>query len=178
MHRFRNSSRQARAIRPNVEVGEDFVLGSDSVVWAPRSLQIGNNVSLGSHVRIEVDGQIGDHVLIANSAAVVGREDHFKSAIGVSIRQSRWVGNFPDELSHATVIGSDVWIGFGAIILSGVTIGDSSIVGSGAIVTKSIPPNSIAVGNPARVIATRFDESDFDQHWKKLSALGIRRLTP
>ena len=51
-------------------------------------------------------------------------------------------------------IGSDCFIGAGSIILPGVTIGDNVIIGAGSVVTKSIPDNSIAVGNPARVISS------------------------
>lgn len=81
-----------RTIRQNVSVGDRFVFGSNSVVWAPRRLVIGRNVSVGSNVRIEVDGRIGDDVLIANGVGIVGREDHDMTQVGISIRQSRWVG--------------------------------------------------------------------------------------
>lgn len=167
--------RRRRSIRQNVQYGEKFSFGQNTVVWAPRRLTIGNNVALGSDVRIEVDGAIGDHVLIANSSAIVGRDDHDRREVGVSIRESRWVGSFPEDLSHRTVIGSDVWIGYGSIILSGVSIGDSSIVGAGSVVTKDVPPNSIAVGNPARVIANRFDAPSFEAHWEALVRAGVRR---
>nr|WP_294894066.1 sugar O-acetyltransferase [uncultured Pedobacter sp.] len=49
-------------------------------------------------------------------------------------------------------IGNDVWIGGGAIILPGITIGNNCVIGAGSVVTKNIPDNSMAVGNPARVI--------------------------
>ena len=49
-------------------------------------------------------------------------------------------------------IGSDVWLGAGVIVLPEITIGEGSIIGAGSIVTKNIPPYSVAVGNPARVI--------------------------
>lgn len=52
-------------------------------------------------------------------------------------------------------IGDNVYIGYGAIILPGVTIGDNCIIGAGAVVTRDIPEWSVAVGNPARVIKTR-----------------------
>lgn len=55
-------------------------------------------------------------------------------------------------------IGNDVWIGYGAIILSGVTIGDGAIVGAHSLVTKDIPPYTIAGGVPARPIRKRFSE--------------------
>lgn len=53
-------------------------------------------------------------------------------------------------------IGSDVWIGANVVMIAGVTIGDGCIIGAGSIVTKDIPPYSVAVGNPCRVIRQRF----------------------
>ena len=55
------------------------------------------------------------------------------------------------------VIGSDVWIGNGARLMSGVTVGDGSIIGAGAVVTRDVPPFTIVGGNPARHIRARFD---------------------
>ena len=52
-------------------------------------------------------------------------------------------------------VGEDCWIGGGAIICPGVTIGDRCVIGAGSVVTKDIPDDSIAVGNPARVIRRR-----------------------
>ena len=56
------------------------------------------------------------------------------------------------------VVGNDVWIGYEAVILSGVTIGDGAIIGSRAVVTKDIPPYTIVGGVPAKPIRKRFDE--------------------
>jgi acetyltransferase-like isoleucine patch superfamily enzyme len=58
----------------------------------------------------------------------------------------------------ATVIGNDVYIGVGAIVLSGVSIGDGAVVGAGALVSKSVPPYAVVAGNPARIIRYRFDD--------------------
>jgi len=55
------------------------------------------------------------------------------------------------------VVGNDVWIGYGASILSGVTIGDGAVIGAGSVVTKNVEPYAIAAGNPARLIRRRFD---------------------
>jgi acetyltransferase-like isoleucine patch superfamily enzyme len=64
----------------------------------------------------------------------------------------------PDSVATApTVIGNDVYIGVGAIVLAGVTIGDGAVVGAGAVVTNSVPPYAIVAGNPARVVRHRFD---------------------
>ena len=49
-------------------------------------------------------------------------------------------------------IGENCWIGAGALIMPGVTIGDNSVIGTGSVVTKDIPDDSVAVGNPARLI--------------------------
>ena len=57
-----------------------------------------------------------------------------------------------------TVIGNDVWLGYRASILPGVTIGHGSIIGSYTVVTRNIPPYSIVGGNPGRIIRSRFDE--------------------
>ena len=56
------------------------------------------------------------------------------------------------------VIGNDVWIGYEAVILSGVTVGDGAIIGARAVVTKDVPPYTIVAGVPARPIRKRFDE--------------------
>jgi len=56
------------------------------------------------------------------------------------------------ELGKAITIGEDVWIGGGAIILPGVTVGDRTVIGSGSIVTKDIPSDVVAAGNPCKVI--------------------------
>lgn len=54
-------------------------------------------------------------------------------------------------------IGNDVWIAYGARILSGVTIGDGAVVGAGAVVTKDVPPYAIVAGNPATIVRYRFE---------------------
>jgi virginiamycin A acetyltransferase len=55
-----------------------------------------------------------------------------------------------------TIIGNDVWLGYEALILPGVTIGDGAVVATRAVVTKDVPPYAIVAGNPARVVRTRF----------------------
>lgn len=57
------------------------------------------------------------------------------------------------EFSRPIIIGANVWIGGGAIILPGITIGDNAIIGAGSVVTRDVPANATAIGNPARVRA-------------------------
>lgn len=56
------------------------------------------------------------------------------------------------EYARPVTIGNDVWIATGVLVLPGVTIGDGSVIGAGSVVAKDIPPYSLAVGNPCRVI--------------------------
>lgn len=164
------------AIRRNVTVGTRFHVGPGSTLWAPTSLHIGCDVYVGKNVTIEADGRIGDGVLFANLSGLVGRRDHDLKDIGISIRESRWVGDFPEDLSRPTLIGSDVWVGYGAIILSGVTIGDSSVIAAGSVVTADLPANSIAAGCPAKIVGTRFSDDELKVHWGKLRDRGQRIL--
>lgn len=164
------------AVRKNVTVGSCFHVGPGSILWAPRSLVVGRDVYVGKNVTVEVDGEIGDGVLIANLVGIVGRTDHDQTEVGVSIRRSKWVGEFPDRLSRPTIIGSDVWLGYGAVVLSGISIGDSSVIAAGSVVTKDVPVNSVVVGNPARVVGSRFSETEFQVHWISLQRQGLRSL--
>ncbi|ALU39642.1 hypothetical protein AS188_07615 [Kocuria flava] len=97
-------------------------------------------------------------------------------AIGVTVRRSPWVGEDPHRLSDFTIIGSDVWIGYGAIILSGVRLGDSCVVAAGAIVTNDVPSNTIVAGTPARIVGARYESEDFKKHWQILESKGIKPM--
>lgn len=174
MWRFLSILERRRFIKNNVFVGDNFVFGPGGRLWAPSRLSFGNNVSLGSFVRIEVDGVVGDNALIASNVGIIGRNDHDFMAVGTTVRFSNWVGDFPIRQSLKTRIGSDTWLGYGVTVLSGVTIGDSTIIGAGSLVLNDIPPNSIAVGSPAKVIGHRFDKQDYIEHWKLLTQNGVR----
>ena len=80
------------------------------------------------------------------------------------------------------VIGSDVWIGYEAVILSGVTIGDGAIIGTRAVVTKDVPPYTIVGGVPARPIRKRFDEKTIEKlealRWWDWDEEKLRRSLP
>lgn len=80
------------------------------------------------------------------------------------------------------VLGNDVWIGYEAVILSGVTIGDGAIVGARAVVTKDVPPYTIVAGVPARPIRKRFDEETIAKlealRWWDWDEEKIKRCIP
>ncbi len=85
---------------------------------------------------------IGDDVQIGPSVQLL-TSTH---PIDAGLRRAKW------EAAKPITIGDNAWLGGGAIILAGVTVGENSIVGAGATVTKDVPPNTVAVGNPARVV--------------------------
>ena len=80
------------------------------------------------------------------------------------------------------VVGNDVWIGYEAIVLAGVTIGDGAIVGSRAVVTKDVPPYTIVGGIPAKPIRKRFDDAVIEKlealRWWDWDEEKIRRNLP
>jgi len=62
-----------------------------------------------------------------------------------------------------TVVGHDVWLGYQALVMPGVTIGHGAVVAAASVVTRDVPPYAIVAGNPARVIRMRFDETDVER---------------
>lgn len=72
--------------------------------------------------------------------------------------QAKCIGNVKASVKGSIVIEDDVWIGYGATILSGVTLGRGCVVGARALVCKDVPPYAIVAGIPAKIIKYRFDE--------------------
>ncbi len=118
------------------------------IVQDDARLVVGDYAFIGTGTEIDVEQavSIGAHALIAPNVFIT---DHtHNSAAGVRLDEQ-------GSRSAPVIIGEDAWIGTRAVILPGVTIGDGAIVGAGAVVTKDIPPNAIAVGVPATVIGQR-----------------------
>jgi len=148
--------------------GKNPYIGRTVYMWAKHPIIIGDNFYIGKFSQIECDAEIGNNVMFANCVALVGRYDHNYTEIGVPIRLASkirdkdysWKG-----LNEKIVIGDDVWVGYGSIILSGVKIGQGSIIAAGSLVTRDVEPFSIYAGNPARKIKDRFEsEADKNEH--------------
>jgi len=123
------------------------------------SIKIGDNVQINDYVHIAaVDYvDIGDNVLIA-SKVFISDNNHGS----YTLLDSDHPSTIPAERKAAfkpVYIKRNVWIGESVCVLSGVTIGEGSIIGALSVVTKDIPANSIAVGSPARVVK----KFDFEQ---------------
>lgn len=115
------------------------------------NIEIGDNFYANYNLVI-LDGAkviIGDNVMIAPNVSLFTASH----PIDAKLRTEGW------EFSKPITIGNQVWIGGNTVINPGVSIGDNSVIGSGSVVTKDIPANVVAVGNPCRVIRY-IDSSD------------------
>jgi chloramphenicol O-acetyltransferase type B len=132
-------------------------------LWAPnRIIEFGKNVQFGSNCILHCNAKFGDNILIASNVSFVGRDDHRFDVVGKAIWDSPRGDNFSLEIEN------DVWIGHGAIVLSGVNIGTGSIIAAGSVVIEDIAPYSIVGGNPARFIRSRFSVDQIEMHEKIL----------
>ena len=153
------------AVRANVRLGKRVHIGAGSILWSPTALTVGDDTYIGKGCTLECSGSIGRGVLIANRVGFVGRRDHDLHHVGTLIRHAPWIGDKPNpETAEQLVIEDDVWIGYGAIVLSGVTIARGAVVAAGAVVTRNVAPYAIVAGNPARQIGHRFDPQQIKRH--------------
>ena len=145
----------------------DKLLGSKGEnVWitAPVFVDYGENIHLGNNCELNMNCVLLDcnTITIGDNSGMGPNVQIY--AVGHPVNPKERLNETPGgpfgawKISSAPVtIGNNVWIGGGSIILPGVTIGDNTTIGAGSVVSKSIPANCLAVGNPCKVIKT-FDE--------------------
>ena len=170
-------SNQRWAVRGQVQVGTGLRLGAGSTIWSAHGLVIGDFAAIGRQCTVEVDGTIGHFLMAGARVLIVGRADHDLEAVGTPMLHSPWVGDREPLPADRVDIGDDVWIGAGAVVLGGVRIGSGAVIGAGSVVTRSLPAFSVAVGNPARQIGTRFAESVQREHLALVEEHRTRLLT-
>jgi acetyltransferase-like isoleucine patch superfamily enzyme len=148
-------------------IAKDVILGTNVVLNDFINLygcKIGDNTKIGTFVEIQKNAAIGNNCKI---------QSHSFICEGVTIEDEAFVGHgvmfindrFPRSASESgelqteadwevvpTLIKKGASIGSNATILCGVTVGEGAIIGAGSVVTRDVPPNTIAAGNPARVI--------------------------
>lgn len=157
----------------NISFGKISTFGRGTVFYAPNQMKIGENVYIGKYCSLETDIEIGNDVLLGNNVGLIGKYDHDYSCIGKSIKDSPWIGDTDYQFKGKglkVVIENDVWIGYGAIIVSGVHIGRGAIVAAGSVVLKDVEPYAIVAGNPARKISKRFTDEQIKEHERKYYA--------
>lgn len=125
-------------------------VGPDTEIRSPFYVDYGDHIRMGARcfanyglVALDVceivigdDVQLGPNVQLLTPTHPVDPEQ----------RRAKWEAGAPIR------IGDNVWIGGGAIVLPGVTVGENTVIGAGAVVTRDLPANAVAVGNPARVV--------------------------
>lgn len=155
-----------------VNIGEYVVIDALSI----NGIKFGSNVRIGDYSRIICSGSLrnlGKGVVIGNNCGV-GENCFFGAAGGIEIGNDVIMGQnirFHSEnhnyenmnelirvqgvTNKGIKVGNNCWIGAGTVFLDGVTIGDGCVIGANTLVNKDIPDNSVAVGNPVRVIKVR-----------------------
>jgi maltose O-acetyltransferase len=130
-------------------------VGEDTAIRPPFQVDYGSNIRIGARcfanfglvaldvaaITIGDDVQIGPHVQLLTPT----------HPVEPGPRRDKW------EAADPITIGDNVWLGGGAIVLPGVTIGTNTVVGAGSVVTRDLPADVVAVGNPARVVRTLAD---------------------
>lgn len=124
----------------NIERGAYFGDGS--------CVSLGDRSGIGINCRLHGPVAIGNDVMMGPEVVIIAMNHEFSEESRPMIDQGH-------AAPQPVTIGNDVWIGTRVIILPGVAIGDSAIIGAGAVVTHDVPPGAIVAGNPARIIRHR-----------------------
>lgn len=120
----------------------DIYYNGDICVFEGAKLEIGSGfMNAGAQIRCKKSIKIGEKVAISRNVMIWDTDAH-----------EIYYENMKNEIHKEVVIGDNVLIGNGSIILKGVKIGNNVVIGAGSIVTRDIPDNSLACGNPAKVV--------------------------
>lgn len=140
------------------EIGENcYIEPPLHANWAGKHVHFGSNIYANFGLTLVDDTHIyvGDFCMFGPNV-VVATAGH---PILPELREKAYQYNAPVH------IGKNVWIGAGALIMPGITIGDNSVIGAGSVVTKDVPANVIAVGNPAKVLRS-INDHDREYYFK------------
>jgi maltose O-acetyltransferase len=145
-----NATRENQKEERQRLLAELFGQQTDAWVQPPFFCDYGTNIVLGSKVFFNFNCVVLDcaKVTIGNNVLFAPAVQIYTATHPISAAERRkWL-----ESAKPITIGSDVWVGGGAIICPGVTIGDRAVIGAGSVVTRDIPCDVIVAGNPARII--------------------------
>lgn len=130
------------------QIGINVIIKNKCYFGDGSRIKVGNRSQLGQNTRLQGSITLGDDVIMGPDIVIMATSHEYKR-IDIPINLQG------ETIERKVEIGNDVWIGTRVIILPGVKIGDHSIIGAGAIVTKSFPPYSIIGGNPSKLIKRR-----------------------
>lgn len=142
------------------EIGDDcYIEPPFHSNWGGKNVHFGNSVYANFNLTLVDDCEIfvGDNVMFAPNVTVATATH----PINPLLRSKQAQYNLPVH------IGNNVWVGAGAIILPGVSIGENTVIGAGSVVTKDIPANVVAVGNPCKVLR-EINENDIKYYHKDM----------
>lgn len=143
--------------------GERVGISSDSIVSKPSNVYLYGNNGLKKAVVLSNSGKF---VMKKNSGASYGLRvstGNHARIIGIPYRKVT-DKNKPSNLGGDVIIEEDVWIGMNVVITAGVTIGRGSNIGAGSVLRNSVPPYSVVIGNPAKVVGFTFNPSQIIEH--------------
>ncbi|MFW9906300.1 MAG: acyltransferase [Candidatus Thorarchaeota archaeon] len=126
------------------EIGDESQIGC--FVEIQKGVKIGNNVKISTHSFICEGVKIGDRVFIGHNVVFIN--DKYPRATRINGRKKKE----GDWILSKTNVERGASIGSGTVILGGITIGEHAMVGAGSVVTKDVPPYTVVIGNPARVL--------------------------
>ena len=137
------------------KIGKYSYIGANSFING----EVGRFCSIGENVKFliathPVTGFVSTHPVFYSN----------KKQSGVSFTKTSRFNEYPKKEGHkySIEVGHDVYIGYGAIVIGPVSIGNGAVIGAGSVVTKDVPPYAVVVGNPARVLKYRFEEAQID----------------
>jgi len=144
-------------------VGKNSIIRRNTRITNCRNVSIGNNCILQDNVYIRAGAKgkvvFGKGCMVnsftrffGHGGIIIGDESQFGPGVTITTTEHDYTKSELPEIFKQVTIGKRVWMGSNVTILPGITIGDNSVIGAGSVVTKDIPPNSVAVGVPAKVI--------------------------
>ncbi|HIZ41322.1 MAG TPA: sugar O-acetyltransferase [Candidatus Gemmiger excrementigallinarum] len=166
-HKAKNLAREYNQLDSTNTAAKDRILtellggrGANLWITAPFYVDYGNNIYFGNNCEVNMNCTflddsrivIGDNALIAPNVQIYTAFHPTNAADRFGPQKEDGSFAFCKTQTAPVIIGNNVWIGGGAILLPGVHIGNNVVIGAGSVVTRDIPDNTVACGNPCRVV--------------------------